>query len=287
MYRWLRWKGSLPLPHWFASTYIYGDPGLYRRIFRAHDLVFDIGAGTGKMSEWYLHRGARVVAVEPEQVDYEALCANLGDNSRATPLRIALGESPGVQKLAIYPGASTISTFVPHIQWSLDGAFKGTRPMRYEEVEVTTLDALIGEFGWPQFVKIDVEGYEAWVLRGLSQPVPFVQFEFSGWVFKAGQTQECIARILEIAPRAVFNYTVDESPAFEMRPSWEDRWWAWYTADEVLTELRRQIAISPWYWGNVFADMRKDCDRRKLARRRGIRKRRHRASKGLFRGARL
>jgi len=240
-------------------TYIYGDPGLYERIFRAYDLVFDIGAGMGKMAEWYLHRGARVVACEPEQEDYDKLIANIGHDSRATALRIALGESPGTQKLAIYPGASTISTFVPHIHWSLDGAFKGTRPMRYDEVEVTTLDALIAQYGLPQFVKIDVEGYEAWVLRGLSQPVPFVQFEFSGWGFNADQTRQCVERILEVAPSAVFNYTTDESPAFEMRPTWDDRWWAWYSADEVLDELQRQIAVDPWYWGNVFANMVEDC----------------------------
>lgn len=267
-------------------SYIYGDPGLYRHIFRRGDLVFDVGAGCGKMAEWYLSRGARVVAAEPEQEDYDDLVANVVD-PRATLLKVALGERQETKKLALYPGASTISTFVPHIHWSLDGAFKGTRPMRYEETEVTTLDALIERYGWPQFVKIDVEGYEAWVLRGLSQAVPFTQFEFSGWGFRAGQTRECVERILKIAPHAQFNYTVDESPAFEMRPTWEDRWWYWYTADEVLAELERQIAADSWYWGNVFADMRVDCDRRKLARRRGIRKRNNRASARLLRGARL
>jgi hypothetical protein len=45
-------------------------------------------------------------------------------------------------------------------------------------VPVTTLDALIDEYGESCFIKIDVEGYEAHVLAGLSRPVQALVFEF-------------------------------------------------------------------------------------------------------------
>jgi hypothetical protein len=44
-------------------------------------------------------------------------------------------------------------------------------------VPVTTLDALIEAHGVPAFCKIDVEGFELEVLRGLSQPIAGLSFE--------------------------------------------------------------------------------------------------------------
>ncbi len=47
------------------------------------------------------------------------------------------------------------------------------------EVACTRLDDLIERHGMPRFVKIDVEGYEAEVLGGLTRPVDGLSFEFT------------------------------------------------------------------------------------------------------------
>ena len=42
-----------------------------------------------------------------------------------------------------------------------------------------SLDAMIAQYGLPAFIKIDVEGFELEVLRGLSCPVPCISMEFT------------------------------------------------------------------------------------------------------------
>jgi len=45
-------------------------------------------------------------------------------------------------------------------------------------VQVTTLDEAIAEFGAPSFCRIDVEGYEPEVLKGLSTPIAALSLEY-------------------------------------------------------------------------------------------------------------
>ena len=83
-------------------------------------------------------------------------------------------------------------------------------------VSVTTIDALIAEHGRPDFCKIDVEGYELPVLRGLSQPLPLLSFEFTQERLEVAR--QCMARLEELGPYA-YNFAVGED--FQLRA---DRW---------------------------------------------------------------
>jgi hypothetical protein len=76
------------------------------------------------------------------------------------------------------------------------------------EVETVTLEDLIVSYGTPIFIKIDVEGYEPQVLRGLKRPVPYLSFEVNLPEFRQ-EGLECIDLLGNLAAHGMFNYSVD------------------------------------------------------------------------------
>jgi len=70
------------------------------------------------------------------------------------------------------------------------------------------LEKLIASHGIPFYIKIDVEGHELNVLRGLKQPVPYLSFEINLPEFKE-EGLECIRILAEIAVDGEFNYVAD------------------------------------------------------------------------------
>ena len=82
----------------------------------------------------------------------------------------------------------------------------------------TTLDALIAAHGRPALCKIDVEGFEAEVLRGLSQPLPLVSFEYLPAAITVAYA--CLARLAALGEYE-FNWFVGESHRWAS-PTWLD-----------------------------------------------------------------
>jgi hypothetical protein len=89
---------------------------------------------------------------------------------------------------------------------------------RRERVQVTTLDALITQYGPPAYIKIDVEGFEIEVLSGLSQPVQMLSVEYLPAF--AALTLQVIER-LEALGTYRFNPVVGERSGF-LWPDWRD-----------------------------------------------------------------
>jgi FkbM family methyltransferase len=153
---------------------------LYAAFIKPGDLCFDIGAHVGDRTGYFLALGARVVAVEPQPAPMALLDRWYGREPRVTLVEAAVGATPGRAVLRIDPANPTVASLSE--TWMRQvGTSRGFASVRWRErrpVEVTTLDALIAEHGFPAFTKIDVEGSEADVLAGLSRPLPALSVEY-------------------------------------------------------------------------------------------------------------
>jgi FkbM family methyltransferase len=169
------------------SLLIYYAPGRVRRLRRFYaaligpgDLCFDIGAHVGNRIAAWTGLGARVVAVEPQAHLMAWLRRRYGDKPAVTLVEAAVGAAEGAATLRLDPRNPTVASLSP--DWiaavSGDASFSGVQWRTAAPVRLTTLDALIAAHGRPALCKIDVEGFEAEALRGLSQPLPLVSFEY-------------------------------------------------------------------------------------------------------------
>lgn len=173
----------------FRSLRIYyGDrarhramDALYAQFTERGDLVFDIGSHVGDRIASFRRLGCRVVAVEPQPHLARLLTLLYGWRPDVTVVQAALGAAEGTLELRLNPANPTVATGSDAFIGAARDA-EGWREQRWTRrvaVPLTTLDALIRSHGAPAFVKIDVEGFEADVLAGLSRPLPAFSFEFT------------------------------------------------------------------------------------------------------------
>lgn len=188
----------------------------YSMFINRGNCCFDIGANVGNRSRIFLELGAKVVAVEPQ----ESCVAELHKikNRRLRIVQKVLGTSEGTTELLV-SDAAVLSTL--SLDWMdavrRSGRFSNRVWERKQTVAMTTLDSLIREFGMPSFIKIDVEGFELEVLRGLSCPVPALSFEFTPEVVNTAI--DCVRYLTSLDKEALFNYSLNESMELTL-PNW-------------------------------------------------------------------
>jgi len=155
---------------------------IYRPFLRPGDLAFDVGSHVGDRILAFRRCGAgKVVALEPQPECARVIRELFTGDPAVVLIEAACGPKPGTLELRVNSANPTVTTASPAFIRAADGA-AGWEDQVWDRtitVPVTTLDRLIAEHGQPAFIKIDVEGFEADVLAGLSQAVPALSFEFT------------------------------------------------------------------------------------------------------------
>ncbi len=154
---------------------------LYAQFVRSGDLVFDAGAHVGDRVAAFRRLGARVIAIEPQPALVRTLRLIYGRDHGVVIEPVALGAAPGTIELKLNIDNPTVSTASDAFVAAAHGAPGWDDQVwnRRIDVPLTTLDALIARHGAPKFIKIDVEGFEAEALAGLTHPVAALSFEFT------------------------------------------------------------------------------------------------------------
>ncbi len=160
--------------------------------------------------------GARVVAVDPDESNRKVLEEQfLKFRIAPRPVTIvsqAVSDKNATETMWIdQPGSAknSLSTKWVESLRASDQRFGNVLQFgKQTEVTTTTLEQLFVEQGVPFFVKIDVEGYEVNVIRGLRRPVPYLSFEVNLPEFRS-EGLECVELLSQLAHDGTFNYTAD------------------------------------------------------------------------------
>ena len=207
------------------SLLVYNNP-ISRRAWRLFyedllspgDVAFDIGSHVGTRARAMRAVGARVVAVEPQEPFARYLRRTLPGDIEV--VAAAVGNRSGEREMAVshrHPTVSSLQSYFVSRASSAPG-FEKVQWNDSQSVQMVTLDELISRYGRPAYVKIDVEGFEADVLEGLSEPVAWLSTEYlPGFPTLSHQ----VIDRLETLGDYFFNPVSGETGRF-MWPEWRD-----------------------------------------------------------------
>jgi FkbM family methyltransferase len=148
-------------------------------------IALDVGAHIGDFSEHLLNAGYEVYAFEPQPDSYRRLTERLARRAEFRPFNMGLGNKAGEQLLyAVHDDSAEKRYEDPTVFYSLtphgmpaDLRFDGASPVRVGRLGELHREGLVPAEA--SLVKIDTEGYDLEVIRGMEEyryPVVMVEF---------------------------------------------------------------------------------------------------------------
>lgn len=214
---------------------------IFEHIIERNDLVFDVGSNIGDKSENFLRLGAKVVAFEPQLECCNYSINRFQNNSNFVCENIGLDSSKGFSTIHIASYHSISSMSQEFITESKKERFQDYNWNNQRQIQTDTLDNLIEKYGRPKFIKIDVEGYELNVLKGLSHPIEFISIEFNPELCK--ETVKCIEYLEELNNDCLYNYGYRNDEHFKFEN--------WISKEEIVSYLQ-SVNDFKFEFGDVY-----------------------------------
>lgn len=160
---------------------------LFKTLAAGSDVILDIGANIGCTALLFSELASAVHAFEPSPSTFGFLTKNIKQNQKKNLFAHNVGMGS--------ESSNTTLTFAPA---NRSGAFvseglSSNSDFRTEEISIETLDRFVSDknISTIDFIKIDVEGFEAQVIRGgqkaLAKYRPIVVLELNHWTLNALQ----------------------------------------------------------------------------------------------------
>ena len=173
----------------------------YSTFIKPGNLCYDVGANVGDKTASLLQVEARVIAIEPQPSCTKKIQKRFQD--RVTIIETGLSDRDGEIELQLTHTSTIASMNSEWIKSVKQQRFRKFNWDRKIKVPITTLDKLILLYGQPKFIKIDVEGFELNVLKGLHHRINYICFEFVPEIIKIAIG--CVDHLMFLNPNYEFN----------------------------------------------------------------------------------
>ncbi len=202
-----------------------------------NNIIFDIGAHKGDKSKKLINFFSKIVLVEPQPECIKILKSKFSKYKNIIIVETGVSSREQSLELKINSSNPLISTFSD--KWT-KGRFKESKWDQKLNITTTTLDKLVNQFGNPDFIKIDVEGHEYDVVKGLSKKVGTISFEFTSEFFE--ESLKCLNYLQKLGYEK-FNYSEGERRKFNTD---------WVKKEKLVSILKKELEKNSLLWGDIY-----------------------------------